>query len=102
MKKLSRWSVGETSVSEFPVGVYHCACGPSVIHRLSSFALCWYALVVFSPGCFPALLDLFHDPGIPGITAFTISTSTDPYGHHSVFVNHNCSYHLNALIDYHD
>ena len=65
-------------------------------------ALCWYALVVFSPGCFPALLDLFNDPGIPGITAFTISTSTDLYGHHSVSVNHDCSYHLNALIDYHD
>ena len=55
-----------------------------------------------SPGSFPVLLDLFHNPGVPRITALTISTSTDFYCHHSVFVDHNCSYHLNALIDYHD
>ena len=55
----------------------------------------------FSPGCFPVLLDLFDNPGITWITAFAISTSSDSYSHHRVFVYHYCSYHLGTLIDYH-
>ena len=55
----------------------------------------------FQSGLFSCLLDLFDNPGISRVTAFTISTSSDFYCHRRVFVYHYSSYHLGTLIDYH-